>query len=473
MRFPRSKRPTSVWLHDLPYNVLMNGFVRGLCLLAAAPLMQDLGPLLHAQAPAGTSRLQYVAVLSRHGVRTPLWTAAQLNAYSTEKWPAWDVELGYLTGQGHKLMKLMGGYYRQYFLKMGLLEPDGCADAGRYYFWSDVSQRDIETGREIAAGMIPGCAARIHAVEPGKQDPLFSPLPTGAGKSDPDLAAAAIAGRVGGNPQALTATYRAGLEAMQAILLGCKPGKSCPPKGKTVEKILLEQPAAIQPQAGRLAQLTGPLAAAATMAESLLLEYTDGKPDKEVGWGRVNKTNLRDLMLLQEAYNDLTLRTPYMARVSGSNLMSHMLRSIQQAVRGEAVAGALGKPGDKGLIVLGHDSNISNFGGMLRISWLLEGYQPNSRPPGGALVFEVWKDSANGRNSVRTYFMSQTLDQMRNLTPLSLETPPVRAPIFVPGCSSAAPGWPCDWDAFQRVLESAIDPAFVSAAAPADGMAGR
>jgi len=447
---------------------LMNGLVRGLCLLMAAPLVQDLGPLLHAQTPAGTSQLQYVAVLRRHGVRTPLWTVEQLNAYSTQTWPEWNVPLGYLTEQGHKLMKLMGTYDRQYFLKMGLLRPDSCSDAGQFYFWSDVSQRDIETGREVAAGMFPGCTVRIHAVEQGKQDPLFSPLPTGIGKSDPNLAAAAIAGRVGGNPQALTATYRAGLEAMQAMLLGCEAGKECPPEGKPAKKILVEQPAAILPQAGRLAQLSGPLSAAATIAESLLLEYTDGKPDKEVGWGRVNKASLQKFLLLQEAYNDLSLRTPYIARVSGSNLMSHMLKSMQQAVRGEQVTGALGKPGDKGLMILGHDSNISNFGGMLGISWLLDGYQPNSRPPGGALVFEVWKDSANGKNSVRTYFLSQTMDQMRNLTPLSLQTPPIMAPIFVPGCSSTAPGWPCDWDAFQRALESAIDPAFVSAAVPKD-----
>jgi hypothetical protein len=68
---------------------------------------------------------------------------------------------------------------------------------------------------------------------------------------------------------------------------------------------------------------------------------------------------------------------------------------------------------------------------------------------------------------VRTYLLAQTLDQLRNNTPLSLQTPPAKAPIFIPGCSSAAEGWPCDWDAFQRTLQGAIDPAFVTAAAPA------
>ncbi|MBZ5621599.1 MAG: histidine-type phosphatase [Acidobacteriia bacterium] len=445
--------------------------MRIFCLLLTASCFRIEGPRLYAQAPSpGSAKLQFVAVLSRHGVRTPLWTADQLNVYSTEPWPQWDVPLGYLTKHGETLMRLMGAYDREYLTKAGLLGSDGCADAGRFYFWSDTAQRDIETGRAIASGMLPGCAVTIHSVAKGASDPLFSPFAAGVGKPDPELGAAAISGRIGGHPQALVATYRAGLEALQQVLLGCEPAKPCPPEGKSVKKPLLEQPSSVLPQARGLAQLNGPLAAASTIAESLLLEYTDGKKDQEVGWGRLNRTNLQNILLLQDAYVDLALRTPYIARSYGSNLMSHMLKSMQQAVHGNAVAGALGKPGDKGLIVLGHDSNISDLGGMLRISWLLEGYQPNSRPPGGALVFEVWGDAA-GKRTVRTYIMSQTLDQMRNAVPLSLATPPVKAAIFVPGCSTAGEGWPCDWDAFERVVSSAIDPAFVSPAAPVAGTA--
>jgi 4-phytase/acid phosphatase len=180
----------------------------------------------------------------------------------------------------------------------------------------------------------------------------------------------------------------------------------------------------------------------------------------------VNKSNLLEMMMLQEAYNDLALRTPYLARANSSNLLSHMLRSMQQGVRGKSVRGALGKPGDRALIVLGHDSDLSHFGSLLEISWALEGFQPNCRPPGAALVFEIWKEAATGKRTVRTYLMSQTLDQMRHLTPLGLETLPTRAPIFIPGCSTAGEGWPCDWEKFQRVAGSAFDPAFTSLDAP-------
>ena len=91
-------------------------------------------------------------------MRSPLWTEAQLNQYSTDPWPKWDVPVGYLTHQGHALMKLMGAFDREYLIKHGLLSPSGCADASRYYFWSDTSERDIESGKEIRRRH----AARLH-----------------------------------------------------------------------------------------------------------------------------------------------------------------------------------------------------------------------------------------------------------------------------------------------------------------------
>lgn len=358
----------------------------GYLLLAAACLRIE-APLGAQAPPSKTARLEFIAVLSRHGVRSSLWTDARLNAYSAEPWPKWDVPVGELTPRGNILMKQLGDYDRQYLIKAGLLSPDGCGDADRFYFWSDTTPRDVESGRALAAGILPSCAVAVHTVSKGP-DPLFSPQEAGIGKIDSGVAAAALSGRIGGRPQALTDAYRSELEAMQRVLLGCKPGDACPPRGKKIGKVLLEQPSDIvRRKEDGLAELSGPLSAAATIAESFLLEYTDGMKDQDVGWGRVNKSNLRDMMLLQEVYNDFSLRTPYMARARSSNLLSHMLRSMQQAVRGEAAPGALGKPGGKALYVLGHDSDISGFGGVLGISWALEDYQPNCRPLGSALVF--------------------------------------------------------------------------------------
>ena len=68
---------------------------------------------------------------------------------------------------------------------------------------------------------------------------------------------------------------------------------------------------------------------------------------------------------------------------------------------------------------------------------------------------------------MQLYIVAQTLDQMRNVTPLTLDAPPARANIFIPGCSTSAEGWPCDWNTFERAMSAAIDPHFVSPTLPA------
>jgi 4-phytase/acid phosphatase len=194
------------------------------------------------------------------------------------------------------------------------------------------------------------------------------------------------------------------------------------------------------------------------MAENLLLEYTEGMPAAEVGWGRVDIHKLRELLQLHTASEDITGRTGYIARAQSSNLLLHILQSMRQAVAAQPVAGALGKPGDRLLILVGHDTNLANIGGALGVDWLIDGRRDDT-PPGGALVFELWKSRSANEYSVRTFFQAQTLDQMRNATTLSLQVPPERVPVFVPGCSKD--DFSCGWEAFQQAVNAAIDPMFV------------
>jgi len=414
------------------------------------------------QAPASGAELKFVVVFTRHGVRPPTWSAEELNQYSTEAWPKWDVPAGNLTSHGRTLIKLFGAYDRAYLAHAGLLKPEGCAEAGQVYIWTNNDERTIETGRALAAGMLPGCEVAAHALPEGTTDPLFLPTLAGVGNPDRALAAAAVSGRIGGNPRAVMDLYRPALETMQQVLVGCKPGPQCPPEGKSVKLLLLEQPVSLAPAKGdRLADLS-PLNRASTLAENFLLEYLNGMEGKDLGWGRLNESNLRELGSLHTAYGDLLRRTPYVARTNASNLMSHILKSMEQAVAGKELPGALGKPGDRLLVIVGHDNNICNIAGMLGgLSWLIEGYQRDETPVGGRLVFELWRRPASGEYTVRTYYMCQTPEQMRKALPLTLSSPPAKSAIFLPGCSTAGEGLPCDWKAFQRIVDAAIDPAFV------------
>jgi 4-phytase/acid phosphatase len=413
-------------------------------------------------APARTLELRFVVIVSRHGVRSPTWPAERLNQYSARPWPDWGVPPGHLTPHGANLMRLVGAYDRAYLAGAGLIGQSGCEDAGRLLFWADTDQRTLATARALAAGMLPGCDPRIGSIPERGVDPLFHPVAAGIGRPDRGLAVAAVMGRLGARPQALAAAYRPALDVMQDVLLARHPDAQDPGKGTHVPQPLLDLAASVVPGEGdKLVDFTGPVGIAGTLAQNFLLEFVNAMDGEDLGWGRVDEAKVRQMMSLHTVYSDLLRRTSYLARTNGSNLLSHILYSIQQAATRKKVRGALGTPSDMALVIVGHDTNICNIAGMLNLSWLIEGYQRDDTPPGGALVFELWLDRPTGEHKVRTYYTAQTLEQMRRALPLTSTSPPARAPVFVPGCSTATPEFECSWNQFRRVAEAAIDPAWV------------
>ncbi len=431
----------------------------------ALMLLPAASPIVAQKAENPPGKLRFVIILSRHGIRSPTGTPEQLNPYSAQPWPTWEVPPGYLTPQGARLMTIFGAYYRSYYAQQGLFEGGGCAAAAHVSFYSDSDQRTVETGKSMAAGMFPGCPPREQserrALAEGEADPLFHPLAAGVGHLDHDRAVASLAGRIGSDPAAVTEAYRPQLEELQRILLGCPAASPCPQPGHTAAKLLLDVPPSLESGKGdHLATLKGPLSTASTITENFLLEYTTGMPMDQVGWGRVDLATLKELLALHTAASDLGRRSSYLATAQASNALAHILDTLQQAATGKEVPGALGKLGDCAVVLVGHDTNLANIAGVLNLNWLVDGRRDDT-PPGGALVFELWEHSGTPHFEVRTYYTTQTLDQMRNLTVLTLANPPARANIFIPGCSTGADNFPCDWGAFQKALTTAIDPAFV------------
>src|SRR6202041_1659853 len=131
-----------------------------------------------------------------------------------------DVAPGILTAHGFELMKNFGAWDRTKFAGEGLLAPSGCADAEHVTIVADTDERTRETGRALSEGMFPGCNISVRSQPDGVTDPLFSQRKAGVpndrpsslgwkanvGNPDPALAAAAIPGRIGGDPNNLTET---------------------------------------------------------------------------------------------------------------------------------------------------------------------------------------------------------------------------------------------------------------------------
>ena len=182
---------------------------------------------------------------------------------------------------------------------------------------------------------------------------------------------------------------------------------------------------------------------------------------ENVGWGRVSRAQLDRLMEMNTRYHDFVLRTPYYAQIAGSDLAFRIKTTLLQAAEGHETKGALGKPGQSFVLLAGHDSNLTWLGCLLRMDWLLPDQTFNATTPGSAIVFELHQDRSGGGATVRALFISQTLDQIRYLKPLSGSELPAVAPIFIPGCSGASADYSCSLTAFSQVVDTAIDRRFL------------
>jgi len=406
---------------------------------------------------AAPPQLRYVVIITRHGVRSPTWPLERLAPYAAEPWPDWGVPPGYLTPHGRALMLILGNYYREWLTAEHVLSPSGCGDAGRVYIHADIEQRTLETGRALAESLLPGCAIPIHSVPEGTRDPLFDPVAAGVDKPDANLAAQAVRERMASDPKRFVEPHRAAFEALERVLAGAgTPQKRIePPQELTVSSTAKDF------------RIDESSSIASTLSEDLLLEYTDGMRGKDLGWGRLDESTLLRILELHATNSDLTRRTPYLARARGSNLLERVRQSIEQAESGHAATGALGPLQTRVLIIVGHDTNISNLSGMLDLSWHLSGYPPEETPPGGALIFSLWRSADAPQFFVRAQYLAQSLDQMRDATRLTLAVPPEKEDVSPNGCPPAAKTPGCPWDAFENSLLHAVDPHFIAAQMPA------
>jgi 4-phytase/acid phosphatase len=400
--------------------------------------------------------------VSRHGVRTPLIAPSVLEAWTGQPWPTWAEPLGYLTAHGRDLTVLLGRYHRASLAAQGLLPASGCPDPASVYFYADVDERTEETARGLLEGLAPGCGIPVDSKSPAKLDPVFHPVEAGASCAvDILLAQTAVLERTRGSVSDIVAQHHDGLLAVQSALKCCQPF-FCAAFGRQAACTLPDIPTALSnPSAPPGVGLLGGLQVASDVAELFLLEYANGMSTADVGWGRIDAPGIQRALDLHDADFDLLYRTPYLAGRHASALLAR----VAEALTGKAVGGlAPPQPEVRNARVvayIGHDTNIASLGGLLDATWAIPGSPRSPTLPAGALMFER-RRSPDGRERVYLSYIAQTLKQMRSASPLTLDAPPVKTPIRVPGCSSSDPGYPCTIDDFSRLARSLIVPTCVA-----------
>jgi 4-phytase / acid phosphatase len=202
--------------------------------------------------------------------------------------------------------------------------------------------------------------------------------------------------------------------------------------------------------------MIGALAIASAVTEDFLLEYAEGMDNGQVAWGRLTPEQLLQTFRLHTEAFDLMERTPYFARRQGSLLLMRAAAAVTSGHSSGLGAADAAVRDAKVVAFVGHDTNIANLASIMDVTWTQAGYQRNQTPPAGALVFEV-RTGPDKKQRVYTSYVAQSLEQMRKLTPLTLEVPPLKTPLRLRGCSANAPGFPCLIDEFAVMIRNAID----------------
>jgi 4-phytase/acid phosphatase len=393
---------------------------------------------LHAEMlqPPGL-RLDKVVLVMRHGIR-PATDTAQLQAWSARTWPAFAAADGQLTAHGRAATVLLGRWQRQLLDQLGLFKPGECP-ATDAFVWSSPVPRAQATAAALVEGLFADCEVPVHHGL-AREDRLFHASENGLAPLDPKHTYDAMLEAMGGSAENARNQYQGAARAMQQWVGVPDPcaGASC---------AFSEQPWTLV-NTGSKAKLASPLSIGAAMSETIRMEYAEGMPLDQVGFGHVkNADDVAQAMALRSGKYAYSHHLPYVAQRGASQLLGQVLLALQPGDTSQAG----GPPAAKWLAYVGHDSNISELRTLLGFDWKIAQYPENDSAPGGTLLFERWIDDRSGQRYVSLSYVAQSLDQLRNLA----TTPPYQ--VQFPGIAGVAGGALMPLDGFENALQARLD----------------
>jgi 4-phytase/acid phosphatase len=272
---------------------------------------------------------------------------------------------------------------------------------------------------------------------------------------DPDRAETEVLG-VYDSGAALASAYSGELALVRSVLT---PPGSVDPTSQTAYPFTLTAYTPVKAAGGSIN--VGGLNVVNAAIDPFVMQYADNFTLEDVAWGRLSPDNLSQLTRLVTLQISIAMQQPYIAQVQSSNAASHVLRSMRQAILGWRLPGAFGNGTSRVLVIISSDYYVAGLAGLLGLHWALPGYQPDFCAPGGALVFELRQSNKTKDYLVRAFYTAQTFDQLRNLTPLTLEEPPATIQLAIPGGSNSDTDLDVKFTTFKKLLREAIGQQYV------------
>ena len=329
----------------------------------------------------------------------------------------------------------MGQFFREWLVGEGFFAKNGVPEAGTVRFYANSIQRTRATARAFAAGMFPMADIDVEQHTPlGTMDPVFNPQITRVSEGFLAKAYAEI-DAMGGPDGPLKAKY-AFLEKVLDI-------KSSP-AARHDTTAFGAFPSAVRFEVGKKPIMTGGLKMACSASDALTLQYYEEPDALKAGFGhKLTRQEWAAVSSVKDWYQDVLFAAPSVA----ANVAHPMLQELLAELR---------TPGRTFVFLCGHDSN---FGSVLAAL----GAEPYNAPAaietktpiGGKILFEKFR-GRDGKLYADIWLVYASADQLREVSILSPENPPMAIPLHLGGLSPNADGLYLLADLERRFAE-AID----------------
>ena len=367
--------------------------------------------------------LKQVVVLSRHNIRSPLsGRRSTLQRITPHEWYQWSSAPSELSLRGGALETMMGQYFRKWLVSEGLMQENEIPAEGTMRFYANSLQRTIATAQYFSSGMLPVANVRIeHHCPLGKMDSVFAPQITDDNEAFKILAQQqiiAMGGEKGmlGIGEKMAENYK----VLERVLdmnqsKACLEGDTCHFRTDDAHVYLIKY---------REPGMGGSMRLACQAADALVLQYYEEPDAVKAAFGHVlTWKDWESISAIKDWYGDVLFTAPVVARQVARPLLRTMLEELQNDSR-------------KFTFLCGHDSNIGSVLASLEAEeYRLPGTIEKKTPIGCKLVIEKWVD-AKGKPYVALNLVYQSTEQLRNMTLLDLDNPPMIYPIRLKGLNA-------------------------------------
>lgn len=397
-----------------------------IALLLLCPLLA-MGQLQRSEAFKNQYKLKEVVILSRHNIRSSLSVnGSVLQKMTPHQWIKWSAAPSELTLRGGALETIMGQFFRKWTVNEGLFTENVVPTVDEVNFYANSMQRTIATAQYFSSGFMPVANLHInHRFTPSKMDPVFFPALTKSSEAFKAQALkeiAAMGGKKGivGINEGLKDSY----QLIEKVLdlkhsPACQSGEICAFDDYNTQ-LKLEK--------GDEPNMKGSLKFANSASDALILQYYEDTDPIQAAFGqKLTNADWEKIAKVKDVYGDVLFTAPIVAVNVAHPLLVYMKDELNAKNR-------------KFTFLCGHDSNIASVNAALEVEeYSLPQSIEKKTPIGSKLVFEKWVDKA-GKEFVAVNIVYQTTEQLRNVSLLNLENPPVVFSLKLKGLQANADG---------------------------------